>query len=59
MKTKVEIQTVIAEYKAELDELGRVREHCAQMKWWSIVSEIKKVENIRSRDKRQLEAILA
>lgn len=59
MKTKEEIQTQVEDYKAELDELARIREHCATMKWWSVVAELKKVENIRNRDKRQLEAILA
>jgi hypothetical protein len=59
MKTKAEIQTAIDNYKAEIEELVSIREHCASMKWWSVVAEIKKVENIRARDKRQLEGIIA
>jgi len=59
MKTKTEIQTQINDYQLDIEELVRIREHCANQKWWSVVAELKKVENIRSRDKRQLEAIIA
>ena len=58
MKTKSEIQEKITNYSAELDELERVKEHCASMGWWSIVNEIKKLVNIRNRDKRLLEDII-
>lgn len=58
MKTVDEINEKIANYKSELEEIIRVKEHCASMKWWPVVTELKKLENVRNRDKRQLEAIL-
>lgn len=58
MKTKAEISNQIDSYKAEIEELARVRDHCANQKWWGVVAEIKKVENIRNRDKRLLESLI-
>lgn len=58
MKTESEIAVEIKKYSDEIEEMQRIREHCASWKWWSVVAELKKVENVRSRDKRQLEAIL-
>jgi hypothetical protein len=58
MKSEKEIVDQITMYNKEIDELISFREHAAANKWWSIVAECKKVEGIRNRDKRQLEAVL-
>ncbi len=58
MKTEKEIVDQITNYNKELNELEAFREHAATNKWWSIVTEIKKVESLRNRDKKQLEEIL-
>jgi hypothetical protein len=59
MKSLTEIQDQIESYRIEIEEIVRVKEHCASMKWWGVVAELKKVENIRNRVKRLLESLIA
>jgi hypothetical protein len=58
MKTEKELVDQVTNYNKEIDELTDLQDHCATMKWWSIVAEIKKVIGLRKRDIRQVEGIL-
>ena len=58
MKTEKELVDQMTNYNKEIGELTDLQNHCATMKWWSIVAEIKKVIGRRKRDIRQIEGIL-
>lgn len=59
MKSEAELQQKVTELNSEIQELITVQDHCATNKWWSVVTEIKKLKGIRMRERDNLESILS
>ncbi len=45
-----ELKEKIAKAESELEEIAKVREHCADNGWWSIVTACKGLISIKNRE---------